>query len=79
MPAYWQKGIVLEALPVICKLGFEKFHLHRIEAFVESENVISKKALVKFGFKHEGTMKDCEFKKNKFISLEIYAALNDLA
>jgi [ribosomal protein S5]-alanine N-acetyltransferase len=65
-----------EAIPLICKYGFEKLALHRIEGFVEPENLNSKKALDKLGFKHEGTMRDCEIKNGRFISLDIYAILN---
>jgi len=72
---YWRKGIMTEALPVICKYGFEQLGLHRIEGFVESENISCKMAMKKLGFIHEGTMKDCEFKNDRFISLDIYAKL----
>ena len=70
---FWGKGIVREALPVICNYGFENFGLHRIEAFVETENANCKQILTKLKFEHEGTMKDCENKNGKFISLDIYA------
>jgi [ribosomal protein S5]-alanine N-acetyltransferase len=73
---FWGQGIMTEAIPLICKYGFEKLALHRIEGFVEPENLNSKKALDKLGFKHEGTMRDCEIKNGRFISLDIYAILN---
>lgn len=31
---YWSKGIMIETIPLICWYGFEKFGLHRMEAFV---------------------------------------------
>lgn len=72
---YWKKGIMTEAIPLICKYGFDKLELHRIEAFVETENKNCKITLAKLDFRHEGTMKDCEIKNGKFISLDIYSKL----
>jgi ribosomal-protein-alanine N-acetyltransferase len=74
---FWGKGIMTEALPLICDYGFDKLELHRIEAIVETENTNSKKAMDKLNFKYEGTMIDCEIKNEKFISLDIYAKLNN--
>jgi ribosomal-protein-alanine N-acetyltransferase len=73
---HWGKGYISEALPEICKFGFEKRKLHRIEAIVEQENSNSKKCLIKNNFILEGTMKECEIKNGRYISLEIYAKLN---
>jgi ribosomal-protein-alanine N-acetyltransferase len=76
LPEFWGKGIMTEVLPLIYNYGFNTLGLHRIEGFVESENINCKKVLGKLNFRHEGTMKDCEIKNGKFISLDIYAALN---
>lgn len=73
---FWGHGIMTEAMPPICKYGFDKLGLHRIEGFVETENLKSKKAMDKLDFKHEGTMRDCEIKNGRFISLDIYAIIN---
>lgn len=72
---FWGKGIMTEAMPLICNYGFNELALHRIEGLVETENINCKRALDKLGFLHEGTMKDCEIKNGKFISLDIYAKL----
>jgi ribosomal-protein-alanine N-acetyltransferase len=70
---FWGKGIMKEALPLICNYGFDNLGLHRIEGIVETENKNCKNAMVKLDFQHEGTMKECEIKNGKFISLDIYA------
>jgi ribosomal-protein-alanine N-acetyltransferase len=75
MPAFWGKGIITEAIALICRHGFNELRLHRIEGIVESENINSKKALSKLNFQYEGTMKECEIKNGKFISLDMYAKL----
>lgn len=74
---FWGQGIMTEVMPIICKYGFENLGLHRIEGFVESDNLNCKNAMKKLDFNHEGTMKDCEIKNGKFISLDIYARLKD--
>lgn len=75
IPTFWGKGIMTEAIPLICKYGFDQLGLHRIEGIVETENKNSKNAMSKLGFHHEGTMKECEIKNGKFIGLDIYARL----
>lgn len=75
---YWGLGIMTEAMPLIYNYGFENLLLHRIEGFVETENLNCKKAMDKLGFQKEGTMKDWEIKDGRFISVDIYAKLNVL-
>lgn len=73
---YWGLGIMTEVMPIICKYGFENMRLHRIEGLVESSNQNCKNAMKKLDFMYEGTMRDCEIKNGKFISLDIYAKIN---
>lgn len=77
LPPFQGKGIITEALPLIINHGFSNLHLHRIEAFVETENHSSIKVMRKLNFNLEGTMKDCEIKNNRFISLDVYAKMNE--
>lgn len=74
---YWGRGIMSEAMPVLCAYGFSQLNLHRIEGFVETGNINCKKAMSKLDFQLEGTMKDCELKNGAYISLDIYALLNN--
>jgi [ribosomal protein S5]-alanine N-acetyltransferase len=76
LPEHWNKGIMTEALPAVIHYGFSTLGLHRIEALVESGNKSSVNVLEKMNFLYEGTMRDCEIKNGKFISLEIYARIN---
>ena len=73
LPMYWGKGIMQEAISLVCKYGFEQIKLHRIEAFVETENKNCKNLISKLNFKLEGTMHECEVKNGDYISLDIYA------
>lgn len=74
---FWGQGIMKEAMQLICDFGFDKLGLHRIEGFVETENTNCKNAMAKLDFQHEGTVKDCEIKNGQFISLDIYAKINN--
>ncbi len=76
-PEFWGQGIMTEAMPLIVKYGFTGMNLHRIEGFVESNNQNCKRGLAKLNFKYEGTMKDCELKDNQWMSVDIYAQIND--
>lgn len=75
LPADWRTGVMSEALPVALEHGFSEMNLHRVEAFVETENAASRGMLRKMGFTHEGTMQDCEFKNGRFLSLEVWALI----
>ena len=74
---FWGQGIMTEAMPKICNYGFDNLGLHRIEGLVETDNLNCKNAMKKLDFMHEGTMRDCEIKNEKFISLDIYAKLKN--
>jgi RimJ/RimL family protein N-acetyltransferase len=80
-PQYWNKGVATEVLRAVIDYCQQQKDIHRLEAFVEVGNAASSKVLEKVGFVYEGTMRDCEIKNGKFISLLIYALItgrNDL-
>lgn len=76
-PQYWNKGIVSEALQAVIDYCQTEKGIHRLEAFVEEGNTASSRVLEKAGFVYEGTMRDCEIKNGRFISLLVYALLSD--
>lgn len=76
LPEHWRKGILREALPLIIDHAFNKLGLHRIAAEVETDNPASANVLVHAGFKHEGTLGECEWKDGRSISLDVFARLN---
>ena len=77
-PQYWNKGIVTEALNAVINYCQKEKDIHRLEAFVETENDASCRVLEKAGFVYEGTMRDCEIKDGRFISLRIYSYLSSI-
>lgn len=77
LPEYWRQGIMSEVLPHICHYAFSELKLHRIEGFVDSENIGCKRGLEKLAFKHEGTMMDYEVKNCRYVNLDIYALIRN--
>lgn len=75
LPQFWNKGIITETLKPVIRYWQKERGLHRLEAFVEEGNDASNRVLEKAGFIYEGTMRDCEIKDGKYISLHIYALL----
>jgi [ribosomal protein S5]-alanine N-acetyltransferase len=75
LPEYWGQGLMQQAMPLICKHAVTEMNIHRIEGFVETDNASCKKAIEKLGFQLEGTMRDCEVKAGRFISLDIYSLI----
>jgi ribosomal-protein-alanine N-acetyltransferase len=77
LPEYWGKGFIPEAGKLVVEYAFEKLKLHRLEALVETENEASKKVLQKLKFSYEGTMHECEWKDERWVSLEMYGRLKN--
>ena len=57
----WGQGIMSEVLPTIISYGFKELELNRIEANPLAKNSRSASVLVKFGFTHEGTLRQRVF------------------
>ena len=53
-PSYWGKGYATEIAKSLVKFGFEKMHLHKVEAGVQTENIQSIRVLEKAGMTREG-------------------------
>lgn len=74
-PEYWRQGYMTEVIQKAIEFGFNNLGLNRIEAFVEPENVGSRKVLEKIGFSEEGTLKEHFYWRNRFVDTVIYALL----
>lgn len=72
---FWGRGYASEAIRSLLDYAFSDLELNRIEAKVEPENVNSIKVLQKLNFTFEGTLRQSERSKGKFIDLHIYSKL----
>lgn len=74
-PEYWYQGFMTEVAQKITEYGFNNLGFNRIEAFVEPENVGSRKVLSKIGFREEGILKENYYWKNRFVDNVLFAYL----
>ncbi|AHV96971.1 GNAT family N-acetyltransferase [Paenibacillus sabinae] len=74
-PEYWRQGYMSEVIQKAIEFGFNNLGLNRIQAFVEPENVGSRRVLEKIGFSEEGTLKEHFYWRNRFVDTVIYALL----
>ncbi|MFD1173447.1 GNAT family N-acetyltransferase [Oceanobacillus picturae] len=72
----WGKGYASEAIHALTKNAYAELGFHRIEAKVEPENGNSIRLLQKLGFTFEGTLRDAEKAKGRFLDLAMYAKLS---
>jgi ribosomal-protein-alanine N-acetyltransferase len=70
---YWRKGIMTEAVKMICNEAFKKYDICRIFAEPLSENKGSRRVLEKAGFVLEGILKKSVYKNGKIADSCIYA------
>jgi ribosomal-protein-alanine N-acetyltransferase len=75
-PAYWGRGLMVEALSPILRYGFTKMDLHRVEATIDPENQASRRVLEKLGFKRDALMRENWLYNGKFTDSAIYSLLD---
>ncbi|MEL4024775.1 GNAT family protein [Lysinibacillus endophyticus] len=73
--SHWGKGYAPEAIDGLLDYAFNTLKLNRIEAKVEPENINSIKVLEKLHFIYEGTLRQSEKSKGRFIDLNMYSLL----
>jgi len=74
-PPFHRHGIMTEAVREVCKFGFEKLKLHKIECTHIVENVASQKTMEKCGFRLVGIKKSHLFFHEKWWDLNLYELL----
>jgi ribosomal-protein-alanine N-acetyltransferase len=75
--AYWNRGLMTEALGAVLQFGFDKLHLNRIEAQYESDNPASGRVMAHVGMRHEGRLRQRVYNKGRYVDVELYAILRD--
>ena len=74
---YWNKGIVTEAVRLICDYAFENLTINRIFSEVFEYNPASMKVLEKTGFKKEGVARKAILKNEQLWDNHLYSLLKD--
>ena len=75
--AYWNQGLMTEALTGMLKYCFEDLRLNRVEAQHEVSNPASGAVMRHVGMRHEGTLRKRIYNKGKFHDMELYAILKE--
>ncbi|SES06083.1 GNAT family N-acetyltransferase [Salipaludibacillus aurantiacus] len=72
---HWGKGYGSETVSGLVRYAFESMNMNRIEARVEAENHNSVKMLEKLSFQYEGTLREAELSKGRYVDLKMYSKL----
>lgn len=72
---YWGQGYMTEAVEAVIRFGFEEMGLNRVEALCEPENKGSIRVLEKAGMRYEGRLREYQFDKGVFHTVDMYAIL----
>jgi diamine N-acetyltransferase len=73
----WGKGYGTDALNAICDFGFGELRLERIELHVYAENERGRRAYLKAGFVHEGTLRRAHFARGQHQDVHLMSQLRD--
>lgn len=71
----WSKGIMTEAVRLICEVAFSELDILRITGLVYEPNTASRRVLEKNGFELEGLMKNAVVKDDHIYNLCIYGKI----
>lgn len=75
--AYWNRGIMTEALRTVLWECFHTLRIHRVEAMHESSNPSSGRVMEKCGMRHEGCLRGKVFNKGRYRDVELWAILRE--
>ncbi len=74
--AFWNRGIMTEALTRVLESCFRDLRLHRVEAQYDIRNPASGRVMEKCGMEREGILRDRIFNKGEYVSVAVCSVLN---
>jgi RimJ/RimL family protein N-acetyltransferase len=72
-PHYWNQGLGARMVTQLTTLAFTVYHLHRVYAIIQGDNIASRRCFEKVGFQHEGRLREARYVNGAFIDLHYYA------
>ena len=75
LPSHWGRGLMRLALRQWLPLAFEQLKLHSVVAYVEPGNLASSRLLTAAGFTHEGLLRECTRRAERYASLHRFSLL----
>jgi [ribosomal protein S5]-alanine N-acetyltransferase len=76
-PAYWNQGLMTEAVLIVVQFLFTETETLRIEAMTRPKNYGSIKVLEKCGFQKEGILRKCEHHQGESWDMGMYSLLKE--
>lgn len=72
---YWNRGITTEAFQNVIDYLFKEAGINRISAKHNIENIASGEVMKKCKMSYEGTLREVQYRNNRFCSLAVYSIL----
>lgn len=73
--AYWNRGLMTEALNALLAFCFDTLRLNRVEAQYEVDNPASGAVMRHVGMRREGLLRQRMYNKGRYVDVELYAIL----
>ena len=75
--AYWNRGLMTEALRAVLDFGFREMHLNRIQGCCVVENIGSARVMEKAGMQLEGIRRQYEVadEPDTYLDIQMHAIL----
>ena len=73
--AYWNRGLMTEALREMLRFCFDTLCLNRVEAQYETDNPASGAVMRHAGMRREGLLRQRIYNKGRYVDVELYAIL----
>jgi RimJ/RimL family protein N-acetyltransferase len=70
------RGLGAEAIDQLCRVGFGRFGLHRVYAYVLSINPAARRSFERAGFALEGTLRDDRWTADRFVDSYLLGRVN---
>ena len=75
LPSHWGQGLMRAALSQWLPAAFAQLKLHNCVAYVEPGNQASIRLLTAAGFTHEGLLRECTQRADRYVSLHRFSLL----
>lgn len=73
--AYWNRGLMSEALAAVLAFCFDTLRLNRVEAQHETDNPASGAVMRHAGMRREGLLRQRIYNKGRYVDVELYSIL----
>jgi [ribosomal protein S5]-alanine N-acetyltransferase len=75
--AYWNRGLMTEALEEVLRFCFDTLCLNRVEAQHETDNPASGTVMLHVGMRREGLIRQRFYNKGQYVDVELYSILRE--